>query len=96
LFDKNREPRALERSLHRRARLSEDVDIVDQMLRPDDGDIQIGVSVTGPDGDAPADWREMVRPRQRNLPPSCRDGYHSDDSNPKSYIAAPASVSVET
>jgi hypothetical protein len=53
LFNENREPRALQGSLHRHASGSEDTDIVDQMLRPDDGDIQVGVSVMGWDGKAP-------------------------------------------
>ena len=60
LFNRNREPRALQRSLDRHASVSEGSDIVDQILRPYDGDIQVGVSVMAPGGDAPADWREMV------------------------------------
>jgi hypothetical protein len=67
LFNKNREPRALQRSLHRLASRSEDTDIVDQMLRPDDGNIQVAISVIGWNGDAPADWRDMVRPRRSSL-----------------------------
>jgi hypothetical protein len=53
LFKRNRESRALQRSLDRYASISEDSDIVDQMLRPYDGDIQIGVSVRSPGGDDP-------------------------------------------
>lgn len=51
MFNENRDPRALQRSLDRHAKVSEDSDRVNQMLRPYDGDIQVAVSVVGSDGD---------------------------------------------
>jgi hypothetical protein len=52
LFNKDREPSALQCSLDRHASGSEDTDIVDQVLGSYDGDIQVGVSVMGWDGKA--------------------------------------------
>jgi hypothetical protein len=52
LLDEDREPCTLECSLDRRASASEDSDIVNQVLRAYDGDIQVAVSVIGSDADA--------------------------------------------
>jgi hypothetical protein len=52
LFNKSREPCALQCSLDRHASVSEDADIVNQVLGSYEGDIQVAVSVVGSDADA--------------------------------------------
>jgi hypothetical protein len=50
LFDRTRQPRALQRALDWHAGVSEDIDVMDQMLRPYDRDAWVGVAGMGSQG----------------------------------------------
>jgi hypothetical protein len=52
-LNRHRESRALQIALNGHTKASEDSDIVDKMLRADNGDIQVAVSVMSTNGDDP-------------------------------------------
>jgi hypothetical protein len=52
-LNRNGESRARQLALDRHTKASEDTNVVDQMLRADNGDVQVAVSVMGTNGDDP-------------------------------------------